>query len=150
MITIDQEDVDSRSIYIGNIHDSTSIEEIEQHFSSCGTIKQVKFVTDSQKGFFKRYGIFITSYYFRCAHAEFTELEMAQNALSLNETALKNRKIKVEGLENYDSRSVFVGGLDNLITAEDIKSHFASCGTICRVMMMKYSGCKSKRYDTAY
>ncbi|XP_059640534.1 polyadenylate-binding protein 2 isoform X2 [Cornus florida] len=58
-------------------------EEVQQHFQSCGTVNRVTILTDKfgqPKGF---------------AYVEFLEVEAVQEALSLNESELRGRQLKV-------------------------------------------------------
>jgi polyadenylate-binding protein 2 len=45
-----KEDIDSRSVYIGNVDYSTTPEDIQSHFSSCGTINRVTIICDKHTG----------------------------------------------------------------------------------------------------
>ncbi|KAF3618139.1 Polyadenylate-binding protein 2 [Capsicum annuum] len=97
----EKEEVDSRSIYVGNkneylvyvypeMHDrirqvdyACTPEEVQQHFQSCGTVNRVTILTDKfgqPKGY---------------AYVEFVEMEAVQNALLLNESELHGRQLKV-------------------------------------------------------
>ncbi|KAI8029875.1 Polyadenylate-binding protein 2 [Camellia lanceoleosa] len=79
----EKEEVDSRSIYVGNVDYVCTPEEVQQHFQSCGTVNRVTILTDKfgqPKGF---------------AYVEFVEIEAVQNALLLNESELHGRQLKV-------------------------------------------------------
>ncbi|KAH9770427.1 poly(A)-binding protein 1 [Citrus sinensis] len=79
----EKEEVDSRSIYVGNVDYACTPEEVQQHFQSCGTVNRVTILTDKfgqPKGF---------------AYVEFVEIDAVQNALLLNETELHGRQLKV-------------------------------------------------------
>lgn len=79
----EKEEVDSRSIYVGNVDYACTPEEVQQHFQSCGTVNRVTILTDKfgqPKGF---------------AYVEFVEVEAVQHALLLNETELHGRQLKV-------------------------------------------------------
>ncbi|CAA6667018.1 unnamed protein product [Spirodela intermedia] len=79
----EKEEVDSRSIYVGNVDYACTPEEVQQHFQSCGTVNRVTILTDKfgqPKGF---------------AYVEFVEVDAVQNALLLNESELHGRQIKV-------------------------------------------------------
>ncbi|KAJ6358569.1 hypothetical protein OIU76_000309 [Salix suchowensis] len=79
----EKEEVDSRSIYVGNVDYSCTPEEVQQHFQSCGTVNRVTILTDKfgqPKGF---------------AYVEFVEADAIQNALLLNESELHGRQLKV-------------------------------------------------------
>ncbi|GFP86647.1 polyadenylate-binding protein 2 [Phtheirospermum japonicum] len=79
----EKEEIDSRSIYVGNVDYACTPEEVQQHFQSCGTVNRVTILTDKfgqPKGF---------------AYVEFVEVEAVQNALLLNESELHGRQLKV-------------------------------------------------------
>ncbi|KAI1823461.1 RNA-binding domain-containing protein [Xylaria intraflava] len=80
----DRNDVDSRSIFVGNVDYSVSPEEIQAHFQSCGSINRVTILLDKFTGQPKGY-----------AYVEFTEPSLVAQALVLNDSVLKNRHIKV-------------------------------------------------------
>jgi hypothetical protein len=50
-----KEDVDSRSIFVGNVDYSASPEEIQAHFQSCGSINRVTILLDKFTGHPKGY-----------------------------------------------------------------------------------------------
>lgn len=52
-----QSDVDSRSIFVGNVDYSASPEEIQAHFQSCGSINRVTILLDKFTGQPKGYVI---------------------------------------------------------------------------------------------
>ncbi|KAE8663351.1 Polyadenylate-binding protein 2 [Hibiscus syriacus] len=75
----EKEEVDSRSIYVGNVDYACTPEEVQQHFQSCGTVNRVTILTDKfgqPKGF---------------AYVEFVETDAVQNAVLLNESELHGR-----------------------------------------------------------
>ncbi|XP_051117698.1 polyadenylate-binding protein 2-like [Andrographis paniculata] len=78
-----KEEVDSRSVFVGNVDYACTPEEVQQHFQSCGTVNRVTILTDKfgqPKGF---------------AYVEFLEQEAIQEALQLNESELHGRQLKV-------------------------------------------------------
>ncbi|XVE63822.1 hypothetical protein DITRI_Ditri07aG0051200 [Diplodiscus trichospermus] len=95
----EKEEVDSRSIYVGNVDYACTPEEVQQHFQSCGTVNRVTILTDKfgqPKGF---------------AYVEFVEIDAIQNALLLNESELHGRQLKVSakrtnipGMKQYRGR----------------------------------------------
>ncbi|KAJ2903554.1 RNA recognition domain-containing protein [Zalerion maritima] len=76
--TEEKEDVDSRSIFVGNVDYSVSPEEIQAHFQTCGSINRVTILLDKVTGQPKGY-----------AYVEFTEPSLVAQALVLNESTLK-------------------------------------------------------------
>ncbi|TVY22311.1 Polyadenylate-binding protein [Lachnellula hyalina] len=80
----DKEDIDSRSIFVGNVDYEVSPEEIQAHFQSCGPINRVTILLDKFTGQPKGYG-----------YVEFTEPSIVAHALLLNESVLRGRNLKV-------------------------------------------------------
>ncbi|KAK9774506.1 putative RRM domain-containing protein [Seiridium cardinale] len=80
----DKNDIDSRSIFVGNVDYSVSPEEIQAHFQECGSINRVTILLDKFTGQPKGY-----------AYVEFTEPSLVAQALVLNDSVLKGRNIKV-------------------------------------------------------
>ncbi|KAK4749402.1 hypothetical protein SAY87_026851 [Trapa incisa] len=78
-----KEEVDSRSVFVGNVDYACTPEEVQQHFQACGTVNRVTILTDKYgqpKGF---------------AYVEFLETEAVQEALLLSESELHGRQLKV-------------------------------------------------------
>ncbi|KAK9287358.1 hypothetical protein L1049_015775 [Liquidambar formosana] len=78
-----REEVDSRSVFVGNVDYSCTPEEVQQHFQSCGTVNRVTIRTNKYgqpKGY---------------AYVEFLEQEAVQEALLLNESELHGRQLKI-------------------------------------------------------
>ena len=78
-----KQEVDSRSVFVGNIDYSCTPEKVQNHFQSCGTVNRVTIKADKfghPKGF---------------AYVEFMNAEAVQNALLLNQSELHNRQLKV-------------------------------------------------------
>ncbi|KAL0381629.1 UNVERIFIED_CONTAM: Polyadenylate-binding protein 2 [Sesamum angustifolium] len=94
-----KEEVDSRSVFVGNVDYACTPEEVQQHFQACGTVNRVTILTDKfgqPKGF---------------AYVEFLEQEAVQEALQLNESELHGRQLKVmvkrtnvPGMKQYRAR----------------------------------------------
>lgn len=135
-------ELDSRSIYVGNVDYTTTPEDLVSHFTPCGTIKRVTILMDKYTGIPKG-----------AAFIEFTEAFSVSNALVLNDSAFKGRQIKVSSkrpssqaydnnlfdpqvnAEN-DSRSIYIGNVEYSATREEIAAHFSSCGAIQRVTIL--------------
>lgn len=78
-----KEEIDSRSVFVGNVDYACTPEEVQQHFQSCGTVNRVTIRTNKfgqPKGY---------------AYVEFLETEAVQEALRLNESVLHGRQLKV-------------------------------------------------------
>ncbi|KAF2013681.1 RNA-binding domain-containing protein [Aaosphaeria arxii CBS 175.79] len=79
-----REDVDARSIFVGNVDYGASPEEIQAHFQSCGSINRVTILLDKFTGHPKGY-----------AYVEFTEPNLVNQALVLNDSVFRGRNLKV-------------------------------------------------------
>jgi len=82
--SLNKDEMDSRSIFVGNVDYSTTPEELQQHFHSCGTINRVTIVCDKWTGHPKGY-----------AYIEFADKDAVSNSVLLNETLFKGRQLKV-------------------------------------------------------
>ncbi|KAG9234373.1 hypothetical protein BJ875DRAFT_441325 [Amylocarpus encephaloides] len=80
----DKEDIDNRSIFVGNVDYEASPEEIQAHFQVCGAINRVTILLDKFTGHPKGY-----------AYVEFTEPSLVAHALVLNESMFRGRNLKV-------------------------------------------------------
>eukprot|EP00793_Prasinoderma_coloniale_P002635 PRCOL_00002117-RA len=78
-----REEVDARSVYVGNVDYAVTPEELQVHFQSCGTVNRVTILSDrfgNPKGF---------------AYVEFLEPDAVANALLLAESELHGRQLRV-------------------------------------------------------
>ncbi|XP_021713496.1 polyadenylate-binding protein 2-like [Chenopodium quinoa] len=103
-----REEVDSRSVFVGNVDYACTPEEVQQHFQSCGTVNRVTIRTNKfgqPKGY---------------AYVEFVEPEAVQEAIRLSESVLHGRQLKVTakrtnvpGMKQFRPRRVaspYMGG----------------------------------------
>lgn len=58
----DKEEIDARSVFVGNVDYGASPEEIQAHFQSCGSINRVTILLDKFTGQPKGYACRFTSY----------------------------------------------------------------------------------------
>ncbi|KAF2707078.1 RNA-binding domain-containing protein [Pleomassaria siparia CBS 279.74] len=79
-----KEDVDARSVFVGNVDYNASPEEIQAHFQSCGSINRVTILLDKFTGHPKGY-----------AYVEFTEPNLINQALVLDNSEFRGRNLKV-------------------------------------------------------
>ncbi|KIV99297.1 uncharacterized protein PV09_09064 [Verruconis gallopava] len=79
-----REDVDARSVFVGNVDYGASPEEIQDHFKSCGSINRVTILLDKHTGHPKGY-----------AYVEFADPSLVNNALVLNDSEFRGRQLKV-------------------------------------------------------
>ncbi|CEL93281.1 unnamed protein product [Vitrella brassicaformis CCMP3155] len=80
----DTNEVDMRSIYVGNVDYAATPEELQDHFKACGTINRITIMVDKFTGHPKGF-----------AYVEFGDSECVTHALSLNESILRGRQLKV-------------------------------------------------------
>lgn len=76
-------EVDSRSIYVGNVDYAATAEELEQHFNGCGAINRVTILCNRFDGHPKGF-----------AYIEFSDKESVQTAMALDESLFRGRQIK--------------------------------------------------------
>ncbi|MCJ1315080.1 cytoplasmic RNA-binding protein [Xylographa vitiligo] len=93
----DKEDIDARSIFVGNVDYGASPEEIQAHFQSCGSINRVTILLDKFTGHPKGY-----------AYVEFTEPHLVAQALVLNESMFRGRNLKVAVADAVDLAAAVV------------------------------------------
>jgi polyadenylate-binding protein 2 len=79
-----KEDVDARSVFVGNVDYGASPEEIQAHFQSIGSINRVTILLDKFTGHPKGY-----------AYVEFTEPHLVNEALVLDNSQFRSRNLKV-------------------------------------------------------
>jgi len=77
-------EVDSRSIYVGNVDYGANAEELEQHFHGCGAIQRVTILCNKFNGSPKGF-----------AYVEFTDKDSVDTAMALDDSLFRGRQIKV-------------------------------------------------------
>lgn len=77
-------EIDTRSVYVGNVDYSTTGEELGCHFQDCGLVVRVTINYDRHSGTPKGF-----------AYIEFSDKNGATNALALDESLFKGRQLKV-------------------------------------------------------
>merc|ERR1719460_3440881 len=80
---IDREDIDKRSVYIGNCDYGSTPEELQEHFKSCGQISRITILVDKYAGHPKGF-----------AYIEFADEQSVQNSLLLNGSLFRGRQLK--------------------------------------------------------
>lgn len=80
----DKEEVDARSVYVGNVDYGATPEELQKHFQACGAINRITILCDKFTGHPKGF-----------AYVEFADSASITNALLLNETSFRSRLIQV-------------------------------------------------------
>eukprot|EP00762_Andalucia_godoyi_P001618 ANDGO_00153.mRNA.1 Polyadenylate-binding protein 2 len=78
------DEVDMRSVYVGNVDYSVTPEELQKHFASCGSIARVTILCDKFTGHPKGF-----------AYIEFESADSIKAAVEISGSTLKGREIKV-------------------------------------------------------
>lgn len=76
--------IESRSVYVGNVDYSSTPQDLQEHFKSCGLINRITIMVDKFTGHPKGF-----------AYIEFGSEDAVQNAVLLTDTFFKGRQIKV-------------------------------------------------------
>mmetsp|Transcript_52773 Transcript_52773/g.83783 ORF Transcript_52773/g.83783 Transcript_52773/m.83783 type:complete len:204 (+) Transcript_52773:79-690(+) len=81
---IDREEIDKRSVYIGQVDYGTTPEELQEHFKSCGQVNRITILVDKYSGQPKGF-----------AYVEFADEQSVHNSLLLNGSLFRGRQLKV-------------------------------------------------------
>ncbi|XP_072278747.1 embryonic polyadenylate-binding protein 2 [Pyxicephalus adspersus] len=84
MTAEEKREIDKRSIYVGNVDYGGTAQDLESHFSSCGSINRITILCDKYTGHPKGY-----------AYIEFAEQCSVEAAIDLDESVFRGRTIKV-------------------------------------------------------
>uniref|UniRef100_A0A915I0J5 RRM domain-containing protein n=1 Tax=Romanomermis culicivorax TaxID=13658 RepID=A0A915I0J5_ROMCU len=76
-------EIDSRSIYVGNVDYGATAEELEAHFHGCGSVNRVTIQIDKYSGQPKGF-----------AYIEFADKDSVQTAIALDDSLFRGRQIK--------------------------------------------------------
>ncbi|XP_052210087.1 uncharacterized protein LOC127813246 isoform X2 [Diospyros lotus] len=79
-----EEDVESRTVFVSNVHFAATKEDLSLHFSKCGVVVNVVILTDKMNGQLKG-----------SAHVTFSNMESVDKALALSGTSFFSRFLKV-------------------------------------------------------
>eukprot|EP00927_Polykrikos_kofoidii_P017958 TRINITY_DN18247_c0_g1_i1.p1 TRINITY_DN18247_c0_g1~~TRINITY_DN18247_c0_g1_i1.p1 ORF type:complete len:227 (+),score=49.35 TRINITY_DN18247_c0_g1_i1:83-682(+) len=79
-----REEIDKRSVYVGNVDYGATSEELQEHFKSCGETSRITIMVDRFSGTPKGF-----------AYIEFANEQTVQNSLLLSGSLFRGRQIKV-------------------------------------------------------
>ncbi|CAG8654533.1 4282_t:CDS:2, partial [Racocetra persica] len=114
-----QEDVDARSIYVGNLDCNITVQRLRNHFHLRGTIKQITII----------FRIFSDNANNQKGHA-FIEFESEVNdALSLDGSTI-DENIIIVARKWINTRTIYVSNLHNNVTEDELSNHFHNYGEI--------------------
>ncbi|XP_069595039.1 embryonic polyadenylate-binding protein 2 [Ranitomeya imitator] len=80
----EKREADKRSVYVGNVDYGGTAQDLESHFSSCGSINRITILCDKYSGHPKGY-----------AYIEFAEKSSMEAAVAMDESVFRGRTIKV-------------------------------------------------------
>ena len=80
----EKQEIDIRSIYVGNVDYTATADDLERHFHGCGSVNRVTILTDKYSGHPKGF-----------AYIEFADKDSVQIAVALDDSLFKGRQIKV-------------------------------------------------------
>ncbi|XP_075043744.1 embryonic polyadenylate-binding protein 2 [Mixophyes fleayi] len=80
----EKREADKRSVYVGNVDYGGTAQDLESHFSSCGSINRITILCDKFSGHPKGY-----------AYIEFAERSSVDAAILMDESVFRGRTIKV-------------------------------------------------------
>lgn len=80
----ESDEVERRSVYVGNVDYGAKPQELQENFKACGRINRVTIMVDKFTGHPKGF-----------AYIEFTDVESLSRALLLSDTLFRGRQIKV-------------------------------------------------------
>ncbi|XP_066438920.1 embryonic polyadenylate-binding protein 2 [Eleutherodactylus coqui] len=80
----EKKEADKRSVYVGNVDYGGTAQDLESHFSSCGSINRITILCDKFSGHPKGY-----------AYIEFAEKNSVEAAIAMDESVFRGRIIKV-------------------------------------------------------
>lgn len=120
--------ISDRTVYVGNLHYSVTLEDIKKEFKDCGDIKNIRF----KKGY---------------AFIDFKDGRGLKAALKKNNTYLKGKNIVVDfktldqrnGKRNIkNSKKIFIGPIVKPnVSVSDVRNFLKGCGMIKKVFMKK-------------
>ncbi|KAN0004391.1 hypothetical protein ACTFIZ_010537 [Dictyostelium cf. discoideum] len=84
LMNTDQEEIDSRSVYVGNVDYKSTHDQILAYFQSCGTVNRITILSDKTTGHPKG-----------CCYVEFVNKDSIINAMALNDSFFNERQLKI-------------------------------------------------------
>nr|XP_053654251.1 RNA-binding protein 34-like [Cherax quadricarinatus]XP_053654252.1 RNA-binding protein 34-like [Cherax quadricarinatus]XP_053654253.1 RNA-binding protein 34-like [Cherax quadricarinatus]XP_053654254.1 RNA-binding protein 34-like [Cherax quadricarinatus]XP_053654255.1 RNA-binding protein 34-like [Cherax quadricarinatus] len=138
-----------RTIFVGNVSINTTKKDLKRFFSQYGKVESVRFrggaVSDPKKS--KREAVITRDFHpdrsSMQAYVVFESSDMMEAALKANGVEFLGKHIRVDkslpSSEKDTKLSVFVGNLSFKAEEEPLREHFASCGEIESVRIVRDS-----------
>ncbi|XP_074025651.1 RNA-binding protein squid-like [Leptinotarsa decemlineata] len=121
--TVDSGNADARKLFVGGMHFQTGEKELREHFGQYGEIEHIKITTDPVTGRSRGFAFIV-----------FKSVEALSKVEAAGDHIINGKKVDPKKAKGRKGK-IFVGGLTNEITDDDIKCHFAQFGTIADTQM---------------
>jgi len=114
---------DDRKLFVGGLSWETTDKELREHFGKYGEIESINVKTDPNTGRSRGFAFIV----FNCAEA-------IDKVVAAGDHVINNKKVDPKKAKARHGK-IFVGGLTNELSDEDIKNYFNQFGTIVDVEM---------------
>ncbi|XP_011212894.1 PREDICTED: RNA-binding protein squid isoform X1 [Bactrocera latifrons] len=112
---------DDRKLFVGGLSWETSEKELREHFGKYGEIESINVKTDPQTGRSRGFAFIV-----------FTSTEAIDKVHAAGEHIINNKKVDPKKAKARHGK-IFVGGLTNEISDDEIKTYFSQFGNIVDV-----------------
>lgn len=109
--------VDHRKLFVGGLSQETSEENVREYFTKYGAIESINLKTDSNTGNSRGFAFIV-----------FTNGD-SLDAILAEEHSINNKQVDVQKAKTKQGK-LFVGGISQEMSEDDIKNHFAQFGNI--------------------
>ncbi|KRT80568.1 RNA binding protein [Oryctes borbonicus] len=114
---------DDRKLFVGGLSWETTDKELREYFGTYGEIESINVKTDPSTGRSRGFAFIV-----------FNSAEAIDKVVAAGDHVINNKKVDPKKAKARHGK-IFVGGLSNDLTDEDIKSYFNQFGTIIDVEM---------------
>jgi len=117
-----------RSIFVGALKDTTSIEDLENYFSGFGRVVRACKCTDPETGELRKFGF-----------VDFADHGVVRKVMNISKHYIKGKRIKVDlsrpRIEfSHQTKTVYVGGLEDGIDDPELMTYFSEFGFVTRAL----------------
>ncbi|XP_063912450.1 RNA-binding protein squid isoform X2 [Zophobas morio] len=114
---------DDRKLFVGGLSWETTDKELRDHFGQYGEIESINVKTDPNTGRSRGFAFIV-----------FNNAEAIDKVVAAGEHVINNKKVDPKKAKARHGK-IFVGGLTNELSDDDIKNYFGQYGTIIEVEM---------------
>ncbi|EEZ98439.1 RNA-binding protein squid isoform X1 [Tribolium castaneum] len=114
---------DDRKLFVGGLSWETTDKELRDHFGQYGEIESINVKTDPNTGRSRGFAFIV-----------FNNAEAIDKVVAAGEHIINNKKVDPKKAKARHGK-IFVGGLTNELSDDDIKNFFSQYGTIIEVEM---------------